>query len=122
MPWKISVKSANDEEFTEDLEKVSSSVFGKDFDIPKLKHHLAMLNDIIHLALPTVKKITVKTAFTISVVKDHLVFMTEILCMDNFVQKSFCGERLSAERDQRQPDFASTEPFTCTSTWNMGQQ
>ena len=25
------VKSANDEEFTEDLEKVSGSVFGKDF-------------------------------------------------------------------------------------------
>ena len=52
------VKSANGEEFTEDLEKVSGSVFGKDFDIPRLKRHLAMLNDIIHQALPKVKRIT----------------------------------------------------------------
>ena len=33
----------------------------------------------------------------ISVVKDCLVFMTEILCMDDFVQKSLCGERLPAQ-------------------------
>ena len=58
----FTVKFANNEEFTEDPEKVSSSIFGKDFDIPKLKHHLAMLNDIIHQSLPEVKRITVKIA------------------------------------------------------------
>ena len=58
--------------------------------------------------------ITVKTAFTITVVKDHLAFMTDILCTDDYVEKSHCGEQLHAERDQPPPDFACTEPFTCT--------
>ena len=41
-----------------ELGKVSSSVFGKDLDFTKLNRQLAMLNDIIHQALPEVKKVT----------------------------------------------------------------
>ena len=52
------VKSANGEEFMVELGMVSSSVFGKDLDFPKLNCHLAMLKDIIHQALPEVKKVT----------------------------------------------------------------
>ena len=33
-----------------------------------------------------------KLLFTISVVEDHLVFITEIPCTDDFVQKSLCVE------------------------------
>ena len=53
----------------------------------------------------------------ISVVKDHLVFATEIPCTDDFVQKSFCAER-PAERVQRLENFARTKPFT----WSMRPQ
>ena len=60
--------------------------------------------------------IQLKLLFTISVVSDHLLFMTEIPCTDHSVQKSLCGERLPTERYQRPPDFACTEPFTCNCT------
>ena len=63
-----------------------------------------------------IEDIQLKLLFTISVVRDHLLFMTEIPCTDHSVQKSLCGERLPAERDQRLPDFARTEPFTCKCT------
>ena len=46
-----------------------------------------------------------KLLFTISVVKDCLVFLTKILCRDDFIWKSLCGERLLAKRDQ-QPRFS----------------
>ena len=73
------VKSANDEEFTEDLEKVSGSVFGKDFDIPRLKRHLAMLNDIIHQALPEVKRITsTRTVCSAMLLSNYRSTFTEI--------------------------------------------
>ena len=52
------------------------------------------------LPMPEYKASTVKTAFTISVVRDRLFFMTEIPCMDDSVQKSLCGERLPAKHDQ----------------------
>ena len=70
---------------------------------------------------------TLKTAITISVVKDCLVFMTEISCTDNFVQKSICGGRLPAQHAQRLPDlqeesllhvhvleYGTTVEYTCT--------
>ena len=53
----VIIKSANGEDFTEELGKVNSSVYGKDLDFPKIKCHLAMLNDIVHQALPDVKKV-----------------------------------------------------------------
>ena len=49
-----------------------------------------------------------KLLFMISVVRDRLLFMTEIPYMDDTVQKSLCGEQLLAEPDQRLPDFAHT--------------
>ena len=44
----------------------------------------------------------------ISVVKDHPVFTTEILIVDDFVQKSNCVEELPAECDQR-PQILHTQ-------------
>ena len=52
------VKSANGEDFTVDLNKVSNSVFAKELDFSRLKCHLAMLNGNIHQALPEVKRVT----------------------------------------------------------------
>ena len=52
--------------------------------------------------------------------KNHMLFMTEIPCTDNFVQKSFSGERLPAERDHRLPDFACTEPLTLLDLCKLG--
>ena len=63
--------------------------------------------------IPVCKKhLLYKLLFTITVVKDHLVFMTEIPCANDFVQKSLCGKQLPAKCHQRPPDFACTEPFT----------
>ena len=45
-------------------------------------------------------------------VKDRLVFMTEIPCTDDFVQKSLCGERLPVQRDV--PEYGTTVEYTCT--------
>ena len=50
-----------------------------------------------------------KLLFTISVVKDHLVFVTEIHARDDFVQESLCVKQVPAEDDQRPPDFAHTQ-------------
>ena len=38
--------------------------------------------------------IQLKLLFTISVVRDRLLFMTEISCTDHCVQRRLCGERL----------------------------
>ena len=46
------------------------------------------------------------------------VFMTKIPCTDDFVQKSLCGERLPAERDQQRhlnvyvPEYGNTVEST----------
>ena len=58
------------------------------------------------LTLLALKDVQQKLLFKIYVVKDnHLVFMTEIPCMNDFVQKSPCFERLPATCDQQSPDF-----------------
>ena len=64
----------------------------------------------------TKTEVQLKLLFTISVVRNRLLFMTEIPCRNHSVQKSLCGERLPADCDQRPPDFAHTEPFTCKCT------
>ena len=51
-----------------------------------------------------------KLLFTISVFKDHLIFMTEIPCKDDFVQKSLCVEWLPAEEKRTWP----ATPNHCT--------
>ena len=56
---------------------------------------------------------TVKTSFY----DHHLLFMTEIPCMDDSVQKSLHGEQLPSECEQRPSNFASTEPLTRNCTW-----
>ena len=68
----------------------------------------------------------------ISVVRDHLLFMTKIPCTDHSVQKSLCGKHLHvpAECDQHGsdcqilhtqshlhvnvPEYVTTVEYTCT--------
>ena len=54
----VLMKAANAELFSDDLDVLSSSVYGKDLDFAKLARHLAVLPDIVHQALPEVKKVT----------------------------------------------------------------
>ena len=74
------VKSANDEQFTaEDLEKVNVSIFGKDFEIPRLKRHIAILNDIIHQALHEMKRITsIRTVCSAMLLSNYRLTFTKI--------------------------------------------
>ena len=51
-------------------------------------------------AIAIVRQVQLKLLFTISVVRDHLLFMTKLSCTDDSVQKSLCGEGLPAEGDQ----------------------
>ena len=53
------IKSANGEVFTEQLKHVHDSVYKDDLDFNKLQRHLAFLTDVVHEALPKVKKVTV---------------------------------------------------------------
>ena len=56
-----------------------------------------------YIAHPTTLCITIKTAFTICVVKDHLVFMTKIPCMDDLSRKVYVvSEYLSNMTRDRQ--------------------
>ena len=52
------LKSANGEDFDEDLQFVNESVYQADFDFAKLKSQLGVLVDVIREALPEVKKVT----------------------------------------------------------------
>ena len=52
------LKSANGEDFDEDLQFVNESVYQADFDFAKLKSQLGVLVDVIQEALPEVKKVT----------------------------------------------------------------
>ncbi len=52
------LKSANGECFDEEFKVVELSVFKSDLDFNRLKKHLGILVDVIHQALPTVKKVT----------------------------------------------------------------
>ena len=73
----------------------------------RIKHELERIR--ARRCLPECKVVgtaTIKTAFYDPVVRDHLLFMSEIPCTDHSLHKSLCGERLPAERDQRPADFA----------------
>ena len=52
------LKSANGEDFDEDLQLVHESVYQADFDFAKLKSQLGVLVDVIREELPEVKKVT----------------------------------------------------------------
>ena len=52
------LKSANGEDFDEDLQLVHESVYQADLDFAKLKSQLGVLVDVIREALPEVKKVT----------------------------------------------------------------
>ena len=54
----VLINAANGNPFADDLDMLSSSVFGKDLDFAKLARHLAVLPDIVSQALPEVKKVT----------------------------------------------------------------
>lgn len=52
------IKSANGKDFSQEFKVVKSSCFQSDFCFDKLERHLGVLVDVIHQALPQVKKIT----------------------------------------------------------------
>ncbi|XP_066265791.1 zinc finger MYM-type protein 1-like [Branchiostoma lanceolatum] len=55
---RVLINAANGNDVSNHVDEVMTSVFGKDLDRPKLTRHLAMLQDVIHQALPEVKKVT----------------------------------------------------------------
>ena len=52
------LNAANGDLFTEELNAVSSSVYGTDLDVTRLAHHIAVLPYIVQQALPKVKQVT----------------------------------------------------------------
>ena len=54
----VLIKSANGENYAEELKQVKESVFKADLDYDRLEKHLGVLVDVIHQALPEVKKVT----------------------------------------------------------------
>ena len=52
------IKSANGEDFSQELKVVESSCYQSDLCFKKLEEHLGVLVDVIHQALPQVKKVT----------------------------------------------------------------
>ena len=52
------VESENGENYAKELEQVKESVFKDDLDYDRLEKHLGVLVDVIHQALPEVKKVT----------------------------------------------------------------
>ena len=54
----ILLNSANVLSYEEQLAILEKSCYKEDFDFSKLKYHLALLADMIKLAIPSVKKIT----------------------------------------------------------------
>jgi len=52
------IKSANGECHADELKTVKESVFKEDLNFDSLERHLGVLVDVIHLALPQVKKVT----------------------------------------------------------------
>lgn len=52
------LKSANGECFDEELKKVKESVFQSDLDCDRLQKQLGVLVDVIHQAVPSVRKVT----------------------------------------------------------------
>ena len=52
------LKSANEEEFVDELKSVQYTVFQSNFDFDQLQKHLVVLIDVIHETLPSVKKVT----------------------------------------------------------------
>ena len=55
------IKAANGEDSTEELRIMTESVFLNDLSIDKLERQLAILVDVIHVGLPTVKVTCVHT-------------------------------------------------------------
>ena len=60
---ELLIKSANGEVFTEQLKAVHDSVYKADLDFSKLERHLPFLTDVVHEALPKVKKVTLIDQF-----------------------------------------------------------
>ena len=54
----ILLKSANGEEYSDELNSLAVSVFKDNLDYDKLERHLNILDGVVHEALPEVKKVT----------------------------------------------------------------
>ena len=71
------IKSANGENYAEELKQVTESVFKPDLDYDRLEKHLGVLVDVVHQVLPEVKKVTsVRTIYEaneITSIQNHAV-------------------------------------------------
>lgn len=76
---KLLLSAANGKEFTEEMDAFPCSVFGKDLDMAKLARHLAVLPDIVHRALPDVKRLTtIRTIWSAMSASTHRSTFNEV--------------------------------------------
>ena len=76
---RLIVNAANGEDYTQQMDDVMGSVFGKDFDFPKLQRHVAMLTDVVRQVLPDVKKVTsVRTVYSAMCTSSHRDMFSEL--------------------------------------------
>ena len=55
---QVLLKAANKQEFKTEIRKIEQSCFSKDFDFTTFKRQLPLLHDVIQVALPSVKTVT----------------------------------------------------------------
>ncbi|XP_078665396.1 zinc finger MYM-type protein 1-like [Branchiostoma floridae x Branchiostoma belcheri] len=68
----VLLSAANGDDFSDAMDEVMTSVFGKDLDRAKLRRHLSVLPDVIEQALPEVKKVTsIRTICSAMVTSSH---------------------------------------------------
>ena len=73
------VNAANGEEYSQQMDDVMGSIFGKNFDCQKLQHHVAMLPDVVRQVLPDVKKVTsVRTVCLAMCTSSHRDMFSEL--------------------------------------------
>lgn len=69
----------NGEHHAEELKRVKESVFKDDLDFDRLERHLGVLVDVIHQALPQVKKVTsARTICTAMRIDPYRTMLSEI--------------------------------------------
>ena len=76
---KTLLAAASAEDMADDLKIIEESVFGKDFDFPRLTRQLKILPDIVKQALPEVKKVTsIRTLCTAMATDNHRKTFSEL--------------------------------------------
>ena len=76
---KTLLAAASAEDMADDLKIIEDSVFGKDFDFPRLTWQLKILPDIVKQAPPEVKKVTsIRTLCTAMATDNHRKTFSEL--------------------------------------------